>query len=87
MMTPQCNLDIGFRNGCAIHVDTTADSIEKGLLKFFDQTESEQAEMGRKGKRLVADSFTWPRIAEQLLSVYQWIVQGGCRPSCVHLDA
>ena len=87
IMTPQCNLDIGFRNGCAIQVDITADSIAEGLLKFFYQTHSEQAEMGRKGKRLVTDSFTWPRIAEQLLSVYQWIVQGDCRPSCVHLDA
>jgi poly(glycerol-phosphate) alpha-glucosyltransferase len=87
IMTPQCNLDIGFRSGCAIQVDITADSIAKGLLKFFDQTESEQVEMGRKGMRLVADSFTWPRIAEQLLSVYQWIVHGDCRPSCVHLDA
>lgn len=87
IMTPQCNLDIGFRNGCAIQVDTTADSIARGLLKFFDQTDSEHAEMGRKGKQLVADSFTWSRIAEQLLSVYQWLVQGDCRPSCVHLGA
>ena len=87
IMTPQCNLDVGFRSGCAIQVDTTADSIAKGLLKFFEQTDNEQAEMGRKGKRLVADSFTWPRIAEQFLSVYQWIVNDDCRPSCVHLDA
>ena len=87
IMTPHCNLDIGFRKGCAIQVDITAESIAEGLLKFFDQTDSEQAEMGRKGKRLVTDSFTWPGIAEQLLSVYLWIVQGDCRPSCVHLDA
>ncbi len=87
IMTPQCNLDIGFRNGCAIQVDITAESIAKGLLQFFDQTDREQAEMGRKGKRLIAESFTWPRIAEQLLSVYQWIVKGDCPPSCVHLDA
>lgn len=87
IMTPQCNLDIGFRNGCAIQVDITAESIAKGLLKFFDRTDREQAEMGRKGKRLIADSFTWPGIAEQLLSVYQWIVKGDCQPSCVHLDA
>lgn len=87
IMTQQCNLDIGFRSGCAIQVDITSDSIAQGLLKFFAKTENEQAEMGRQGMRLVADNFTWPRIAEQLLSVYQWIVKGDCRPSCVHLDA
>jgi len=39
--------------------------------------------MGQAGRALVTERFTWPRVAERAVGVYERIrASGGCRPAC-----
>jgi hypothetical protein len=31
----------------------------------------------------VAEKFTWPKIAGEMKSVYEWVLGGGAKPDCV----
>jgi len=39
--------------------------------------------MGRRGLGLVRRLFTWARGAEQMLSVYRWLLAEGTLPGCM----
>jgi hypothetical protein len=39
--------------------------------------------MGARGRDLVTTKFSWPRIGEQMRSVYEWVVLGGAPPVTV----
>ncbi|TWT78414.1 D-inositol 3-phosphate glycosyltransferase [Posidoniimonas polymericola] len=42
--------------------------------------------MGRRGQTVVAQRFSWPEIARQMVDVYKWMVRGGSPPECVVKD-
>jgi poly(glycerol-phosphate) alpha-glucosyltransferase len=46
---------------------------------------SELQAMGANGRALVAAKFTWPKIAAEMKSVYDWVLCGGIKPECVIL--
>jgi poly(glycerol-phosphate) alpha-glucosyltransferase len=86
IMTKECNLDVGFVEGAAIRVEPTADSVALGIRNLVEMGDAEIMNMGNKGRRLVEKQFTWPEIAKQMKSVYDWMVGGGSPPSCVVVD-
>jgi poly(glycerol-phosphate) alpha-glucosyltransferase len=83
LMTPQCNLPEGFVEGAAIRVDANVESLSHGVRTLFRMSESERERMGARGRRLVEERFSWPRAAEQMVGVYQWVLGGGPRPDWV----
>ena len=42
--------------------------------------------MGQRGRVYVEQNFGWPHIAQQMLSVYRWVLGRGERPDCVYLE-
>lgn len=86
VMTPQCNLPEGFAAGAGIEIQPEPDSISSGLVTLFTQPDQERSAMGLKGRQLVQDRFTWPRVAEQMLAVYRWVLGNGKKPECVFTD-
>lgn len=42
--------------------------------------------MGQRGRVYVEQNFGWPGIAQQMLSVYRWVLGQGDRPDCVYLE-
>jgi poly(glycerol-phosphate) alpha-glucosyltransferase len=86
LMTPQCNLPEGFQADAALRIDPDPERIAQGLTTLFALPDHERTAMGERGRALVAQRFTWPGIAQQMLSVYQWVLGQGERPECVHLD-
>jgi poly(glycerol-phosphate) alpha-glucosyltransferase len=42
--------------------------------------------MGQRGRRLVEGQFNWKKIAEDMINVYKWILDGGTPPDCVRLN-
>ena len=83
LMTPQCNLPQGFQHGAALTIDPTPESIAAGLDSFFRLTDQERAAMGNRGYALAAEHFTWPRIATQMKSLYDWALGSGSKPACL----
>lgn len=86
LITPQCNIPVGFSAGAAIQIQTESVSIQHGLRDFFRLHENERKFMGQRGRKLVEEQFTWDMVAESMYSVYQWVLGGGQPPSCVITD-
>jgi poly(glycerol-phosphate) alpha-glucosyltransferase len=46
-------------------------------------TDTQRQAMGDRGRQLVAEKFTWSRVAAQMRQVYDWLLGGGAAPECV----
>jgi len=86
LMTPHCNLPEGFQVGAAIQVEANQESIAQGLNALFSMSDNERQTLGIKGRKLVEEQFTWPKIAAEMSSVYEWILGGGSPPSFIITD-
>ena len=86
ILTDQCNLPDAFDNKAAIHVTTEPDSIARGLMQLFSMSDRERTEMGENGYNLVKRDYTWDGIADKTCQLYKWLLEGGEKPSFVHLD-
>ncbi len=86
IMTPQCNLPEGFSAGAAIKAHPDTSSISQSLEELFNKHENDLQIMGSKGLKLVKEKYMWPRVASQMLEVYDWVLGHTTRPSCVKLD-
>ncbi|WCJ59712.1 glycosyltransferase [Fontisphaera persica] len=86
IMTEACNLPEGFTAGAAIKVEPEPGSIAMGIRQLMEMSDKEREMMGQKGRRLVEQRFTWPKIAEEMKSVYDWLLGGGPPPNCVILS-
>jgi glycosyltransferase involved in cell wall biosynthesis len=83
LMTPQCNLQEGFAMGAAIELQPETSSIADALQALFRMPAAEREEIGRRGRRLVEDRFSWDRIVAEMSSVYAWLSGGGSPPTSV----
>ena len=86
LMTPECNLPEGFQAESAIQIQARVSQIAKGLQALFGLSDFELEAMGKRGRALVAERFTWDRIAQQMWSVCQWVTGRGEQPACVCRD-
>lgn len=86
VMTPQCNLPEGFVADAAISVDPTKESLEQGLMDLFHAPSSHLQALGNNGRKLVQERFSWPRIAEEMKTVYDWVLGGGSPPACIRMS-
>lgn len=86
LMTPQCNLPEGFQAQAALRIDPEPERIAQGLAALFALPDHERKAMGERGRALVAQRFTWPHIAQQMLAVYRWVLGWGDKPDCVITD-
>lgn len=85
LLTPQCNFPELARAGAAIEVAPDAASCAAGLRHILTVPQAERRAMGRHAQRLVTHAYIWPRIAEQMLAVYHWLIQGDSPPDSVRL--
>lgn len=86
IMTDQCNLPDGFESKSSIRVTTKPESIAAGLEKLFKMSDEERDKMGENGYRLVENKYTWDKIADQTIQLYDWLLHGGEKPEFVLLD-
>jgi poly(glycerol-phosphate) alpha-glucosyltransferase len=85
LMTPQCNLPEGFASDSALRITTDTAGIKQGLQILFEMSDAEAMAMGQRGFKLVSERFTWPEIARQMRSVYEWVLGAGSKPECLIL--
>jgi len=77
VMTPECNLPEGFACGAALEIRNGEKSFQfsdfsfqHGLRTLLEMSDWERAAMGMRGRRLVEEKFTWPKVAQSLKEVY-----------------
>ena len=83
LMTEHCNLPEGFAADAAIRIGTDVESIAEGMRQILQSTIPDLQSIGRNGRALVEERFTWPQVAVQMKEVYEWILGGGSKPGCV----
>lgn len=83
IMTAECNLPEGFAAGAGLAIEPSVQSIAEGLKRLFSMSDKTRHSMGENGFALVERNFTWSKVANQMLSVYQWILGSLPKPACV----
>ncbi|MFZ9920621.1 MAG: glycosyltransferase [Terrimicrobiaceae bacterium] len=79
VMTPECNLPEGFAAQAALEIRNGEMGNAKwdGLQALLDMSDSDRIEMGGRGRRLVEQKFTWPKVASQMKALYEDILSRG----------
>ena len=85
LMTSECNLPEGFVAGAALQTGTTSKQIAARLKQLIEMSDDDRKAMGARGRALVAETFSWPRIGEQMRWVYEWVLSGGTAPETIRL--
>lgn len=83
LMTSACNLEIGIAEGAALEVTTEVDNIAAALGRIATMPAEDLAEIGTRGRALVAREFSWSSVAEKMAALYAWAVDGGTPPDFV----
>lgn len=83
LMTPECNLSEGFAAGAALQIGAGPEEIAAGLKQAIEMSDDDRRAMGNRGRDLVATKFSWPRIGEQMRSVYEWVLGAGPTPEVI----
>lgn len=70
---------------CGWYIDIGVESLEKALREALSLSDLHRQEMGQRGRKLVEENYSWPKIARQMIEVYKWILGQGDKPDCVRL--
>lgn len=71
---------------CGWWVDVSVEKLVFALREALCRPRQELKVMGARGKRLVAEKYTWQKAAERSIQVYEWLLDEGPRPDFVVLD-
>jgi len=76
VMTPECNLSEGFACGAALEIRNGEKSFQgsdfsfqHGLRTLLEMSDWERAAMGMRGRKLVEEKFTWPKVAARMKEI------------------
>lgn len=67
----------------AVVVDPTIEGVTRGLRELIERGPDERAALGRNGRLLVEQEYSWDQQARRLASIYEWLAGGGAPPDCV----
>jgi len=78
--TPWSDLE---EHRCGWWVPTGAAALAQALRKATSLREADLRSMGRRGRQLILNEYSWNAIADQMLGVFRWMHAGGNPPACV----
>jgi len=85
LMTKFCNLPEGFNYKAAFYIDILQSNMESQLRDFFELTSTDLEIMGKNGRKLVEDKFSWSTISSKVLELYKWLYLDTVKPDFVFL--
>lgn len=65
------NLEMGLDQECTILIKPIVESIKEGILKLLSLTDQQLRVYGQTGKMLVEDNYTWDKIVDKHVEIYQ----------------
>ena len=68
---------------CGWWIDIGVEPLAAALREATLLSDQEREEMGRRGRRLVREKYSWPQIGRDMLAAYQWVLGQAPRPACV----
>ena len=68
---------------CGWWVDVGVEPLVAALREATAASPEVLREMGLRGRELVRERYSWPKIAQEMKAVYEWVLGRGPRPGCV----
>src|SRR5262249_15143302 len=68
---------------CGWWIEPNPVALADALRHALSLSDAERHEMGRRGRQLIESKYTWPRVAGEMKSVYEWVLGLGPKPNCV----
>jgi poly(glycerol-phosphate) alpha-glucosyltransferase len=85
LITHQCNFPEVAQADAGVLADPTAQSVEDGLRRLLRMSDEERAAMGRRGRTLIEQHYTWQAVAAKMIAVDNWLLGRADRPDFVHI--
>jgi glycosyltransferase involved in cell wall biosynthesis len=73
--------------GCGWWVEPSPDGLEAGLERVLATDAAELVAMGARGRSWVSEEFTWDRVGQMCLGLYEWLLQRGPKPEFVQVHS
>ena len=70
---------------CGWWIDVGVEPLVAALREALSLGDAQRAEMGRRGRDLVAAQYSWPHAARQMSLAYEWMLGRGTPPACVQI--
>lgn len=70
-------------HSCGWWIDIGVEPLAEALRQAMGISDEQRIAMGRRGRALVTQSCTWPAVAEQMKSVYEWVLGQGPQSDCI----
>lgn len=86
MVSPYCNLPIGYEENISLSVEPETSSILMQLDRVMSMSDTDRQLMGHGARKLVKDKFSWDTVTDELLSCYLWTLGENALPGSIHLD-
>ena len=71
LTTVESNLEKGLDESCTILIETNIESIKAGILKLIHLNNNQLTEYGHFGRKIIEDNYTWKKIVEQYIIIYE----------------
>ena len=71
---------------CGWWTDINTSSIAIALKEAVSMPMEELKQMGEEGKKLIALKYTWPKLAQKTIRLYDWLLGKDGKPDFVQLD-
>jgi glycosyltransferase involved in cell wall biosynthesis len=71
---------------CGWWIDLGTEPLVAALRQATEATPEVRQAMGRNGRCLVLQRYSWDHVAEEMAGVYAWMANGGTAPACVYSD-
>jgi glycosyltransferase involved in cell wall biosynthesis len=71
---------------CGWWIEDNQLALKTALIEAMKLSDSQRQTMGRKGRTMVQNKYSWDFVGKQMAEVYHWILRGGTTPNCIHLD-
>lgn len=68
---------------CGWWIEDSQLALASALAEGMQMSSQERKAMGLRGRKLVETKYSWDSVAQQMSSVYHWILGGGAPPGCV----
>jgi glycosyltransferase involved in cell wall biosynthesis len=75
--TPWEELDT---HSCGWWIPVGVAPLAEALRKATELSDAQRREMGKRGRKLVEEKYTWHSVGKQMKTLYEWVLGGGPKP-------
>jgi len=68
---------------CGWWIPNGVSTLVNALREAMEASDEQRSAMGQRGRELITKKYSWPYVAKQMVTTYEWVIGGGQTPSWV----